>query len=175
MPIAASALFLCSAALAKSPAPPLQTPKSCIAYAEDLHGTTRPVILLGILHHETGRIGRVTRNSNGTVDIGPFQINSSWLPKFARYWNITQPAAYQTIRDSWCANASAAAIILGLAIDDAHGDLWRGVGRYHSPTPRLAAAYARKVARTVRDYYARTELVQAEQPGASQEGRAMLR
>ncbi len=143
--------------------------------AADLHGVKRPFVLLGILHHETGTIGHVSKNKNGSVDIGPFQINSQWIPRFARYWNTTERSAYQSIRDNWCAAASAAAIILGLAIDEENGDLWKGVGRYHSPKPALAAPYAHKVAVTVRRFYRQSQVAQSDSPGASQGDRAMLR
>ncbi len=33
---------------------------------------------------EAGTLGRVSGNTNGSYDIGPMQINSTWLPRLAR-------------------------------------------------------------------------------------------
>jgi len=84
-------------------------------------------------------------NRNGTVDIGPFQVNEIWLPAVARHWGMPAAEAFPILRDNFCGNADAAAWILRGALADAHGDVWEGVGRYHSVRSDLQAAYLRRV------------------------------
>ncbi len=106
-----------------------------------------PAVLLILLSVEGGALGHISANSNGTVDIGPMQVNSIWIPVIARRWNATSSATYAALRDSFCANIEAGTWILRQAIDQAHGDFWEGVGRYHSHDPCYQADYLRKVLR----------------------------
>lgn len=64
-------------------------------------------LLHAILAKEGGRIGTVSRNANGTVDLGPAQINSAWLSAFARYG---VSAAH--LSSDVCTNLAASAYIL---------------------------------------------------------------
>ena len=91
------------------------------------------------------RLPGPTRHRNGTVDIGPFQVNEIWLPALARHWGVPEAEAFPILRDNFCGNADAAAWILRGALADARGDVWEGVGRYHSARPGLQAAYLRRV------------------------------
>ena len=102
------------------------------------------VILLNV---EGGSLGAVTQNTNGTVDIGPMQVNTVWVPVIARHWRTVPAAAYAALRDNFCANVEAGSWILRQAIDEAHGDFWEGVGFYHSHDPGYKADYLRKVLR----------------------------
>ena len=104
-----------------------------------------PAALVILLHVEGGSLGRVSQNRNGTVDIGPMQINDQWLPQVAAHWRASVPAAYQALRDVFCANVEAGAWILRRGIDEAHGQFWEGVGYYHSHDPEHKAAYLRSV------------------------------
>jgi len=45
-----------------------------------------------------------------------------------------------------CFNAYAAGYILRLTIAQSGGDVWEGMGRYHSSTPALKAAYQQRLA-----------------------------
>lgn len=106
-----------------------------------------PTVLLILLRVEGGRLGQVSRNTNGTADIGPMQVNETWLPRLAAHWRATRPAAYAALRDDFCANLEGGAWILRQAIDEARGDLWEGVGLYHSHDPGDRARYLRTVLR----------------------------
>ncbi len=106
-----------------------------------------PAVILILLRVEGGSLGRVSPNLNGTVDIGPMQVNTIWVPRVARHWNASAPEAYAALRDNFCANIEAATWILRQAMDDAHGDFWQGVGFYHSHDPGYKADYLRKVLR----------------------------
>ncbi|WP_293977186.1 lytic transglycosylase domain-containing protein [Sphingomonas sp.] len=89
--------------------------------------------LWGLRDQEAGWIGAEVLNTNGSYDLGPLQINSSWVPKLAaltgrsardvRFWLINDP----------CFNVQAARWIFlsGLSVT---GDYWKAIGVYHSPT-----------------------------------------
>lgn len=104
-----------------------------------------PVVLVILLHVEGGQLGRVSGNTNATVDIGPMQVNEIWLPDLARHWHASVPQAFLALRDSFCANVEGGAWILRQGLDEARGDFWRGVGYYHSHDPVHKAVYLRKV------------------------------
>lgn len=104
-----------------------------------------PVVVVILLHVEGGRLGRVSGNSNETVDIGPMQINEIWLPDLARHWHASIPQTFLALRDNFCANVEGGTWILRRGIDEARGDFWRGVGYYHSHNPVHKAVYLRKV------------------------------
>jgi len=84
------------------------------------------IILRAILKVEAGKPGELRVNKNGTYDIGPMQVNSIWLPKFAEYINNDD------ILYNGCANLQVGAWILRYNINKSRGDLWQGIGNYHS-------------------------------------------
>ena len=145
---AASASPYRNAAEAVTLAPPGQDGaavlRGCVRLAARVNGVP-PAVLLMLLQVEGGRLGEVSGNRNGTVDIGPFQVNEIWLPAVARHWGMTVEDAFPILRDNFCGNADAAAWVLRGALADAHGDVWEGVGRYHSARSDLKAAYLRRV------------------------------
>ena len=104
-----------------------------------------PAMLVILLHVEGGQLGRVSDNTNATVDIGPMQVNEIWLPEVARHWGVSVPTAFLGLRDDFCANIEAGAWILRRGLDEARGDFWTGVGYYHSHDPVHKANYLRKV------------------------------
>ncbi len=116
---------------------------ACTVFAGAHYGMP-PRILWAIHLAEGGYLGSVHRNSNGSRDYGPYQVNSVWLPQLARYGYTSHLLAHQA-----CANSYAAAWVLSQATARAHS-LWGGVGRYHSSTPALAHNYVMKVWRIYR-------------------------
>lgn len=117
---------------------------ACIQAAAALHRVP-PGVIAVLLSVEGGSIGRVSANTNDTVDIGPMQINQIHLPTIARRWNTTPAAAREALFNNFCANVEAGAWILRREIDGAGGDFWEGVGRYHSRTETYKTRYLRKV------------------------------
>jgi len=102
--------------------------------------------LYAILAAERGQIGHAVPNKNGTSDLGPFQINTSWAKAFAQFWSLSgRDAAILELRDNGCANAIAASAILAGYMAEAHGDLPTALGYYHSHRADLATAYRTKV------------------------------
>lgn len=120
----------------------------CIDAAADVYRLP-PAVLVILLDVEGGLLGAVSQNTNGTVDIGPMQVNQIWLPQVAAHWHATESNAYRALRDDFCANVEAGAWILRQNLDEAHGDFWQGVGTYHSHDPRRKATYLQAVLKQV--------------------------
>ena len=106
-----------------------------------------PRVLPSIQVVEAGRPGTISRNLNGTGDLGVMQVNSTWVPHIARWWDIS-PAevAERLIRDP-CFNIVSAGAIMRIYMDEARNDVVRAVGYYHSHTPERASSYQIKVIR----------------------------
>jgi hypothetical protein len=118
--------------------------EGCLKAAADLHHVPAGVLVL-LISVEAGRLGEVSQNPNGTVDIGPMQVNDTWLPKIASHWGASPDAAYRALRDNFCANVEGGAWILRQALDEAQGSLWEGVALYHSHTRVHKLEYMRLV------------------------------
>lgn len=130
-----------SAAAAAATAPVIE---ECILAAARLHHLP-PAVIVVLLNVEGGQLGRVSRNSNDTVDVGPMQVNQIWLPKLAAHWHASVEASFLALRDNICANVEGGAWILREALDEAHGDFWRGVAIYHSHDPDFQHQYLGRV------------------------------
>ncbi len=114
--------------------------RDCINAASRAHKVPA-VLLVMLLRVEGGRLGAVSQNTNDTVDIGPMQVNSTWVHKTAQRWGASDEAAYKALRDNLCANMEAGAWILRAGLEEAHGDLWEGVAFYHSHSPEHKQRY----------------------------------
>ena len=91
-----------------------------------------------------GKPAAFHRNANGSFDIGHMQINSAWLPILAKY-GITQDHLTNP-----CVNTHVGAWILANNFQRL-GYGWNAVGAYNAKSPDKAAAYARKVATSLRN------------------------
>lgn len=108
-----------------------------------------PVELLrAIAKTEGGQTGTVSRNRNGSVDMGVMQVNSIHLSGAPHNFLARGITAQQLINDD-CVNIAAGASILRYEIDRA-SNFWSGVARYHSKTPYYGAIYLEKVVRNLR-------------------------
>ena len=117
---------------------------ACVLMAANTYQVP-PQVMVGIMHVEGGTIGRAAGpNINGTYDLGPMQVNTSWLPELSDTWHVSRSTAYQWVRDDGCVNVHVAAWILKQKILQG-GTLFEGIARYHSATPSLGRAYAVKV------------------------------
>jgi hypothetical protein len=148
--LAAAVLAAVSAGTTKAGTAPNDqaTIRGCITAAAKVYRLP-PVVLVILLNVEGGPLGRVSPNTNGTVDIGPIQVNEIWLPDVAAHWNATIADSYKALRDNFCANVEVGAWILRRGLDEAHGDFWESVGYYHSHTPEHKTRYLRDVLRQV--------------------------
>jgi hypothetical protein len=75
---AAAALAWSGVAFAQAPTP--ATIEACIYAAASVYHEP-PAVLLILLNVEGGTLGAVSHNTNGTVDIGPMQVNQLWIPR----------------------------------------------------------------------------------------------
>ena len=100
-----------------------------------------PLLLRAIREHERGTIGKFSVNSDGSHDLGPFQINDLHLPRLAKDFGFTRD---QVMSDP-CVNAFVAGWHLRNKLDETGNDIWRAVGRYHDKRERYARVYRPKV------------------------------
>ena len=95
--------------------------------------------MVGILATEGGKTGEAISNTNGTWDMGPFQINTCHVNEL-----LQAGMAPEVILQDGCANAYAAAFILRKEYDRTR-NIWDAVGAYHSRTPHFRDAYLGRV------------------------------
>ena len=123
---------------------------TCIYIAAQTYAIP-PVVLMGIFQVEGGRVGQQVKNTNNTYDLGPMQINTIWLPELAKHWKVRKKTAWKWVRDDACTNVNVAAWILKKNISRT-GSLYKGIGYYHSGTPRFGHPYRRKVLKAMEGY-----------------------
>ncbi|MCF8709129.1 lytic transglycosylase domain-containing protein [Rhizorhapis sp. SPR117] len=108
--------------------------------------------LWGLRDQEGGWVGAEVRNTNGSHDLGPLQVNSWWVSKIAA--TTGRPAAHVRwwLTHDACFNVSAARWIFlsGLA---ATRDYWSAVGVYHSPTEWRQRRYAASVSQHLKQRF----------------------
>jgi Transglycosylase SLT domain len=126
-----------------------------------------PRVLPSIQVVEAGRPGTISRNHNGTGDLGVMQVNSTWVPFLARPWNLTPRVVARRLIDEPCFNIFAAGAIMRIYLDETHGDVVRAVGYYHSHTPERASDYQIKVIRASYSLFGRPERVKVRHPRRS--------
>ncbi len=97
-------------------------------------------VLVGLYKAEGGDIGQEVKNTNGTFDLGPMQINTLWVPVLAEKWDVDEQTAHQWLRDDGCTNIGVSAWILKSHLDET-GSLSEAIEYYHSRTPRHARRY----------------------------------
>lgn len=96
---------------------------------------------LSVMLQEGGRVGQQVRNTDGTYDHGPMQINTRWVRVLTEKFNLNE----SQITNDFCMNIRAGAYILRYYINEADGNFWEGVGYYHSHTPHLKTGYISEV------------------------------
>lgn len=119
---------------------------ACVLQAAAIHQLP-PELVVAVIKVEGGAPGTVAKNSNRTEDLGVMQINTgAWLSLVARaHFDGDKQAAYVRLRDDACYNIQVGSWILRGAINQSAGDIWQGVGRYHSATPVHNQRYQRKI------------------------------
>lgn len=130
---------------------PLTNATQCVVKAAERH-SVNPWVLKAILKVESNfKPGAVTRNTNGTVDLGMAQINSIHLRELAKY-GIAEGDLLNP-----CVSTYVAAWHLAKQ-HRRHGNTWFAVGAYHSATPCFNTRYVGLVWNTLIDW----NVVQAE-------------
>lgn len=114
-----------------------------------------PLLAVSVMAHENGRVGATSRNTDGSYDMGPMQINSIHLPELSRVSGLSQAQVRAQLIYDPCANLSVGVWLLRRAINR-EGSVWKGVASYHSRTPSKGSAYAWKVNSALNKIVART-------------------
>lgn len=109
-------------------------PLHCINEAAVIYHVPAKLII-AVLYNEQGKVGKVSTNNNGSYDIGPMQINSTWIP-FLKKHGITR----DDILYNACQNVRVGAWILGKSIANARNMLV-GIGDYNSHTYQYNKIY----------------------------------
>jgi soluble lytic murein transglycosylase-like protein len=112
-------------------------PLDCINQAA-LHHHVPATMIVSVMQIENGRNGTAIKNKNGTYDLGVMQINTSWLSTLKKF-GISR----SSLQHDACLNVDVGAWILAHSIAKSEG--WRGVGNYHSATPKFNKIYSAKV------------------------------
>ncbi|SEK64410.1 Transglycosylase SLT domain-containing protein [Roseateles sp. YR242] len=99
-----------------------------------------PQLLYAIAKTESGLQPKAINRANGdgSYDIGLMQINSSWLPKLARF-GIQEKDLYEP-----CVSIEVGAWILADNIRT-RGMTWAAIAAYNTPNPVRGLEYARRV------------------------------
>jgi hypothetical protein len=104
-----------------------------------------PRVLPSIQVVEGGEPGTLSRNADGSADLGVMQVNTQWIPRFAAITGLSETEVRARLTNDPCFNIAAAGAIMRVYLDEAGGDLLSAVGLYHSHTPALASGYRAKV------------------------------
>lgn len=116
---------------------------ACLMMAAQTYSVP-PQVLVGILHVEGGKVGQQVRNTNGTYDLGPMQINTLWTKELAKEWRVSRATAKRLIRDDACTNVNVAAWILRRNLNETKS-LSKAIAWYNSRTPHIGYRYKKKV------------------------------
>ncbi len=100
-----------------------------------------PRVLPSIQAIEGGYVGSISRNRDGSDDLGVMQVNTLWIGPIARAVRMRPEAVRVRLIGDPCFNIAAGAAIMRTYLIETHFDLMRAVGDYHSHTPALNQDY----------------------------------
>lgn len=119
---------------------------ACFALAAVINDL--PPRALATIHAvEGGRVGTVSRNANGSEDLGVMQINTLWLRPLATATGMQPADVRRALVDNACFNIAMSGVILKVYLAEARGDLMRAIGFYHSHTPVHHDRYRERIER----------------------------
>lgn len=146
------------------PPPDVQARIVCSIAAAQRFGLP-PSVMLAVAQIEGGRPGQAVRNTNGTYDLGPMQLNTAWLATLRPYgvdprWALAG-GCYPYQLAAWR--------IRGHLVRDG-GDYWTRVANYHSRTPAQNRPYRAQVIVSAGRWDVWLQRVQAVQQAARAQG-----
>lgn len=124
-----------------------------------------PRVLPSIAAVEGGRIGLVSRNLDGSDDLGVMQVNTRWLPAIAGEMHADTATARARLLADPCFNISAAGAILRTYLDQDHGRLMQAIGDYHSHTPLEHQRYQLQVLNAAESLFGATAAAASHERG----------
>ena len=104
-----------------------------------------PRVLPAIQAVEGGQVGTVSRNRDGSEDLGVMQVNTRWLRPIAQLTALPEATVRERLTGDACFNIAAAGAILHSHLQRANGDLMHAVSNYHPQPPDLHGAYPARV------------------------------
>ena len=117
--------------------------RECVAKAADTFHVEKSALYL-ILDVEGGTLGQTSApNTDGSVDIGPMQINNWWLPKLA-----ARGVTADQVMHNLCINIMAGAWIYANERKDSK-TVAEAIARYHSPSRKEQRAYLTQVEKAI--------------------------
>ena len=116
---------------------------ACLMLASQTYSVP-PAVLVGIYKAEGGKVGQEVKNTNGSYDLGPMQINTIWMPELAKKWGVSEETAKRWVRDDACTNVGVSAWILKGHLQET-GNLSQAIAHYHSRTPVHGTRYKKRV------------------------------
>lgn len=122
---------------------------ACLMLASQTYSIP-PAVLVGIYKAEGGKVGQEVKNTNGSYDLGPMQINTIWLPELAKKWGVSESTARKWVRDDACTNVGVSAWILKQHIDETQS-LSQAIAHYNSRTPKHGTKYQNRVVNIMKD------------------------
>lgn len=108
--------------------------QNCIVEASTYHSVNSSILEAIVRHESRGRADVVSRNTNGSVDIGLTGINSIHIPEL-----MSKGVAPSRLKDE-CVSIYVGAWKLSQSMFK-YGNSWWAVGAYHSKTPRYNLRY----------------------------------
>ena len=122
---------------------PEQVLTECVSTASRTYGVPE-VVIRAILMVEGGKVGTMSRNTNGSYDLGPMQLNTINLSIINKEYPFL---TWRHITYNPCINIMVGTWFLGKKIKNRNGVIWEGVGDYHSVTPSKRIVYQTKFLR----------------------------
>lgn len=117
----------------------------CFDYAAAYQGLNVNILRAIAIQENRRCDGTVSRNTNGSVDVGCMQINSVHFGELVRHGVMPVELLDQ------CKNIFVGAWHYKRMIKK-YGDTWDAVGAYHSETPALRDRYAADIRAILRKY-----------------------
>lgn len=143
--------------------PPLQERVVCSVVAAARYEVPANIVL-AVAEKEGGKPGQWVKNTNGTHDVGPMQINTSYLKDLSKYGITAKDVAAEG-----CYSYNLAAWRLRGHIKNDSGDIFTRAANYHSRTPKYNKIYrgdliaiASKWAKWLDQHYDTIDLKQAQ-------------
>jgi soluble lytic murein transglycosylase-like protein len=129
---------------------PARLPAQCFLTSASDYGVP-PLVLVAMVKVESHGKSVVSRNPNGSFDLGVAQINldASGKGSWGRYMRERYGITPEALANNPCQSIRAQAYVLRSELNHRScggSDIWCGVGRYHAPYKAEArAVYVEKV------------------------------
>ena len=125
---------------------PDHIPAECVANAANRYDVPSTAILAVLKQESGGRVGITSKNTNGSVDLGPAQLNDrSWGKTMQTKFGISRHALVNNMCQALMAQAYALRSEWDGCRRDGKPSIWCAIGRYHSRTPKYQSIYIRNV------------------------------